>query len=90
MAVLVTAIPLSSTDFLSAEEDHPEAGIGASSSCCDHVFVARQKHGLAACNEASAADESFRRDFFRMEEKKMIEFTSLVMLFVDRVVRGAE
>jgi hypothetical protein len=90
MAVLVTAISLSSTDFLSAEENHPEVGVGASSSRRDHVFVARQKHGFAVCNEASAADESFRRVFLARKRKKMIEFTSLMMLFVDRVLRGAE
>jgi hypothetical protein len=54
------------------------------------VFIARQKRGFAICNAIVAANESFRRDFFAWDRKKMIELTSLVMLFVDRAQKGAE
>jgi hypothetical protein len=66
MAVLVTAIPLSSTDFLSTGETQPGA------ECLAYVrraaiidFVARQKHGFTVHNAISDRSESFRRDFFR-------------------------
>jgi hypothetical protein len=44
--------------------------VGASSSRHDHVFIARQKHGFAACNEASAAREFVSARFLGTEEKK--------------------
>jgi hypothetical protein len=53
-------------------------------------FIARQKHDFAVRNALSAAAESFRRDLFAYDEKKMIELTCLMMLFVDSAQRGAE
>jgi hypothetical protein len=53
-------------------------------------FISCQKHDFAVRNALSDAEESFRRDFFAYDEKKMIELTCLMMLFVDSAQRGAE
>jgi hypothetical protein len=91
MVILVTAIPPSSTYFLPADESRCDAGRRCKVLRVAVVdFIARQKHDFAVRYALSTAGESFRRDFFAYDEKKMIELTCLMMLFVDSAQRGAE
>jgi hypothetical protein len=91
MVILVTAISPSSTYFLPAGESHCDAGRQCEVLRATMVdFIAAQKHDFAVRDAPSAAEKSFRRDFFAYDEKKMIELTCLMMLFVDRAQRGAE